>query len=132
MEPSHAAADLTALGTPMTVSYVFACLFVTNRDQAVDWYERFFGRSPDFLPHDGEAVWQVAGTASVYVLADADRAGRSAVTLVVDDLDARLAEIAGRGISPGPIEEIPGSGRKSATADPDGNLVAMVELLAST
>ena len=116
----------------MNVSYAFACLMVRNRDQAADWYERFFGRPPTFLPNDKEAVWQVAQTASVYVLTDEDRAGHSVVTLVVNDLDAALAEIGARGITPGPVEEVPGAGRKSTTPDPDGNEVALVELNASS
>jgi hypothetical protein len=94
---------------------------VENRDQAADWYERLLGRPPDFLPNDAEAVWQLAGTASVYLMADAERAGRGVVALVVDDLAASLAEIAGRGIVSGTIEEIPGAGRKSVIVDPDGN-----------
>ncbi|GAC1645343.1 MAG: hypothetical protein NVS4B2_34870 [Chloroflexota bacterium] len=118
-------------GMTMGINYVFACLLVVNRDRAAAWYERFFGRPPDFLPNDIEAVWRVAETASVYLLADADRAGRGVVTLVVDDLDASLAEIAGRGISMGAIEEIPGAGRKSSVTDPDGNGVSLIEVLAA-
>ena len=116
----------------MNVSYAFACLMVRNRDQAAEWYERFFGRPPTFLPNDQEAVWQVASTASVYVLADEQRAGHSVVTLIVDDLETALAEIAERGITPGPVAEVTGAGRKSTTLDPDGNEVALVELNATT
>ena len=116
----------------MNVSYAFACLLVRNRDQAAEWYERFFGRPPTFLPNDEEAVWQVAPTASVYVLTDETRAGHSVVTLIVDDLDTTLAEIAERGITPGPVEEVTGAGRKSTTQDPDGNEVALVQLNATT
>jgi predicted enzyme related to lactoylglutathione lyase len=116
---------------PMGITYVFAGLVVTNRNQAAAWYERLLGRPPDFLPNDAEAVWQVAGTASVYLLADADRAGRGVLTLVVDDLGASLAEIAGRGIVTGAIEEIPGAGRKAVMTDPDGNAVSIVEILAT-
>jgi hypothetical protein len=114
----------------MTITYVFAGL-VVNRDQAAAWYERLLGRPPDFLPNDAEAVWQLADTASVYLVADADRAGCGVVTLVVDDLDASLTEIDGRGIVPGTIQEIPGAGRKSVMTDPDGNAVAIVEILAT-
>jgi hypothetical protein len=102
----------------MGITYVFAGLVVVNRDQAAAWYERLLGRPPDFLPNDAEAVWQVADTASVYLVAD-------------DDLVASLAEIAGRGIVPGAIEEIPGAGRKSVIRDPDGNAVSLVEILAT-
>lgn len=116
---------------PTALTYVFAGLVVTNRDRAAAWYERLFGRPPSFLPNDAEAVWQVAGTASVYVLADPDRAGRGIIGLVVDDLDASLAEIAGRGIVAGAVEEIPGAGRKAVIADPDGNEVALIEIAAA-
>ena len=115
----------------MDITYVFAGLVVTNRDKAAAWYERLLGRSPDFLPNDAEAVWQLAGTASVYLLADADRAGRGVMALVVTDLGATLAEIAGRGIVSGAIEEIPGAGRKAVITDPDGNAVSILEILAS-
>jgi predicted enzyme related to lactoylglutathione lyase len=116
---------------PMGITYVFAGLVVENRNQAAAWYEQLLGRPPDFLPNDAEAVWQLAGTASVYLLADADRAGRGVMALVVADLGASLAEIAGRGIVAGAIEEIPGAGRKAVITDPDGNAVSLVEIRAT-
>src|SRR5215212_1988136 len=115
----------------MDITYVFAGLVVANRDHAAAWYERLLGRPPDFLPNDAEAVWQLTGTASVYLLADADRAGRGIMALVVDDLDASLAEIARRGIVTGAIEDIPGAGRKAVIADPDGNAVSILEIHAA-
>lgn len=36
-------------------------------------------------------MWQVAGTGSIYLVADVDRAGRSPLTLIVDDLERELA-----------------------------------------
>lgn len=113
----------------MDITYAFAGLVVRNRDRSAAWYERLFGRPPTFLPNDSEAVWQVAGTASVYILADAERAGHGIVTLVVDDLDACVAEIAARGIQAGTIEGIPGAGRKASMPDPDGNAVSLVEII---
>jgi len=114
----------------MDITYVFAGLVVANRNQAAAWYERLLGRPPDFLPNDTEAVWQVAGTASVYLLADANRAGRGVLALVVDDLDVSLAQIAGREIMNWAIEEVPGAGRKAVMTDPDGNAVSLLEILA--
>ncbi|HEX9033280.1 MAG TPA: VOC family protein [Streptosporangiaceae bacterium] len=112
----------------MDVTYVFACLIVRDRDAAAAWYSRLFGRPPTFLPNEAEAVWQLAGTASLYVLADPDRAGRGIATLVVDDLAALVAEVSGRGIVPGAMEEIPGAGRKVVITDPDGNTVSIVQI----
>ena len=113
----------------MRVSYVFAGLVVVNRDQAVAWYERLLGRPPDFLPNEIEAVWQAADSASVYLLADAERAGHGIMTLVVDSLDATLVEVDRRGIVPGAIEEIADAGRKSVITDPDGNEIGIVEII---
>lgn len=112
----------------MRIDYVFACLLVTDRDAAMAWYERLLGRAPTFVPNDGEAVWQLAATASLYVLADRARAGRGVVTLAVDDLKGCVAEIAARGIAMGPIEEIAGAGWKARVRDPDGNEIALVEI----
>ncbi|HLJ66290.1 MAG TPA: VOC family protein [Chloroflexota bacterium] len=112
----------------MEVTYVFACLTVADRDRAVAWYERLLGRPPTFLPNEDEAVWQLAATASLYLLVDAARAGHSIVTLVVDDLNATVRAIGERGIAPGPIDEITGAGRKSTIRDPDGNAVSIVEI----
>ncbi len=51
-------------------------------------------------------------SASVYLLADAERAGRGVVTLVVGDLDSTLAQVAGRGIVTSEVQVIPGASRE--------------------
>jgi predicted enzyme related to lactoylglutathione lyase len=115
----------------MRFSYVFAGLVVSNRDEAAAWYEQLLGRPPDMLPNDAEAAWQLADTASLYLLADPERAGNGILSLVVDDLDASLAEVAGRGLVDAVIEEIPGAGRKGIMKDPDGNDVSFLEIRAA-
>ena len=112
----------------MNVTYAFAGLVVTNRDRSAAWYERLFGRPPTFLPNDDEAVWQVANTASMYLVVGADGAGGGVMALVVDDVDATLAEIAERGILPERMYEIPGAGRKAVVIDPDGNAISLLEI----
>jgi catechol 2,3-dioxygenase-like lactoylglutathione lyase family enzyme len=112
----------------MSIEYVFAGLAVTHVDAAINWYERLIGRPPDMLPNEREAVWRVTETASVYVVADEDRAGGSTVTMFVDDLDAELAGVSGRDISVGEVETAPGLFRKVVISDPDGNTVQLAEL----
>jgi predicted enzyme related to lactoylglutathione lyase len=107
---------------------VFAGLAVTRLDAAIEWYERLLGKPPDMRPNEREATWQVAETASVYIVADEDRAGRSAVTMFVDDLDAELEGIAGRGIAVGEIETAPRMFRRVKISDPDGNAIQLAEL----
>jgi predicted enzyme related to lactoylglutathione lyase len=112
----------------MSIEYVFAGLAVSRLDAGVEWYARLLGRPPDMLPNEREAAWQVAQTASVYIAADEDRAGRSAVTMFVDDLDAELEGIARRGIPVGEIEVAPGLFRRVKVSDPDGNTIQLAEL----
>ncbi|HET9895813.1 MAG TPA: VOC family protein [Streptosporangiaceae bacterium] len=115
----------------MGTSYVFAGLVVRDRDKAAGWYARLIGRPADMLPNQAEATWQLAGSASLYLLADKNRAGRGVAAIVVDDLDAELARIARNGIDPGSMEEHPGTGRKCVITDPDGNEVSLIELSAT-
>lgn len=111
----------------MDIGYVFAGLVVANRDEAAAWYARLLGRPADILPNDAEATWQVAGGASLYLLADPERAGRGVFTLIVPGLDAELARLADSGITPTRIDEFE-AGRKCVLHDPDGNEIGIAQL----
>ena len=112
----------------MSIEYVFAGLAVSGVDAAIDWYERLLGKPPDMRPNDREATWRVTETASVYVVADEDRAGQSAVTMFVDDLDAEVDGITRRGLPLGAIETAPGLFRRIKISDPDGNEIQLAQL----
>ena len=109
------------------ITELFSGLAVSDRDASVAWYERLFGRPPDFFPNDDEAVWQLAGSGWAYVVRDPARVGKGLLTLLVDDLEAHVAELAGRDLAPGAIETIPGVVRTSEIADPDGNTIKFAE-----
>lgn len=115
----------------MEIEFAFACLPVHSRDAAIDWYGRVFGRAPTMLPNDEEAVWQVAETASVYVLANPERAGGGEVTLIVARLEDVRAELESRSVECGEFVIIPDAGRKLLLTDPDGNRVWFVDLTPS-
>jgi predicted enzyme related to lactoylglutathione lyase len=115
----------------LRVVYVFAAVVVSDRDRSVAWYERLFGRGPDLLPNDREAAWTLMDGASLYVVVDASRSGPGVVTLIVDDLDARLEAIEARGLTASTVETITGAGRKATIFDPDDNAIALVELEAA-
>jgi catechol 2,3-dioxygenase-like lactoylglutathione lyase family enzyme len=100
--------------------HLFAGLPVREFAAARAWYERLLGE-PSFLPHATEAVWTLADDRSVYIVQDADRAGQGLVTLFVDDLDARVAEIAARGLDPAERLTLSNGVRKTTYRDPDGN-----------
>ena len=109
----------------MAVTNVFAGIPVSDYERALDWYQRFAGRPPDLIPNDVEACWQLAAAAWIYFLVDPDRAGSAYNTLLVDDLDSWLSDLAERGIEPGETEEIPGKVRRTEVVDPDGNRIQL-------
>ena len=83
-------------------------------DAATEWYVRLLGHEPRFIPNDTEAAWERAEHRSIYIAVHPVDAGHSVVTVFVDDLDERVAGIAGRGIEPAKRETYDnGVGRSS-------------------
>lgn len=106
---------------------LFAGLAVARLDAALAWYERFFGRPPDVVPNDTESMWQATDAGWVYVVADAERAGKGLMTVMVDDLGEDLTALEARGITTGPVETAPGLYRKTVLEDPEGNVIQLFE-----
>ena len=106
--------------------HVFAGIPVRDYQAARSWYERLFGRPPDMVPADDEAVWHLRDGASVYVVADKRRAGNALLTLAVDGLDRLLRALADGRIG---AETIAGAGgpRRAVVADPDGNRITFFQ-----
>jgi predicted enzyme related to lactoylglutathione lyase len=104
----------------MTVN-LFAGVPVSDYAAALAWYERLLGSPPSFFPNDTEAVWELADHRSMYILRRPERAGHAMHTLIVDDLDAVVAEIAQRGLEPAKRETYSNGVRKTTYVDPDGN-----------
>lgn len=100
--------------------HLFAGLRVKNFHLARQWYDRLLGE-PTFLPHATEAVWTLAEDRSIYVVEHPEGAGHCVVTIFLDDLDARVAAIAGRGLEPDQIETYANGVRKVIYRDPEGN-----------
>jgi catechol 2,3-dioxygenase-like lactoylglutathione lyase family enzyme len=102
---------------------LFAGIRVSDFAAARAWYERLLGGEPSFTPHATEAVWELAEHRFLFIVEDADGAGRATHTVFLDDLDARIAEIGSRGIEPDDWETYPGKARKAIYRDADGNEV---------
>jgi catechol 2,3-dioxygenase-like lactoylglutathione lyase family enzyme len=102
---------------------LFAGLRVREFAAAREWYERLLGE-PAFFPHATEAVWTLAEGRSLYVVEEAGHAGHGVVTIFLGDLDARIAEIAARGLDPDERLTYANGVRKTVYRDPDGNEIA--------
>ena len=98
----------------------WAGLRVRDFDAARAWYE-WLPANSTFFPLATEAVWTLADDKSVYVVEHPEGAGHSAVTIFLDDLDAQVAAIDGRGLQPDERETYSNGVRKVIYRDPDGN-----------
>jgi hypothetical protein len=108
---------------------LFAGIAVADYDSALPWYTRLFGRAPDVIVTDTEAMWHLTAAGWVYVVQDQDRAGMGLVTLLVENLTDHVAQLDSRGIDTGPIQTAPGRYRKVAVSDADGNTISFGEAL---
>jgi predicted enzyme related to lactoylglutathione lyase len=115
----------------MAINVLFAGIPVSQLERALDWYERFFGRPPDMAPNEHERTWQLTDDGWIYVVEDPERAGNGLITLIVDDLDVRLARLSERGIATGEVERLNQGTRALMVADPDGNQIQLGEVVSS-
>ena len=112
LDPGH--------GLAMAVD-VFAGIPVSDFAGALAWYERLWGAEPSFRPNDSEAVWGLVEHGWIFIEHRPEHAGHAMHTVFVDDLGARVAEIAGRGIEPAERETYANGVQKVTYRDPDGN-----------
>ncbi len=108
----------------MDVRYAFAGIAAADYPRLRDWYERFIGRPPDLTPKEGDAAWRLTDSGWIYVVDDPTRAGRGLLTLLVDDLDARVAELNDRGLEAVKVE---GALRRAVLEDPEGNRITLAQ-----
>lgn len=100
---------------------LFAGIPVADLERASAWYERLLGSAPSFLPNDTEAVWELAEHRSVFIELRPEHAGHAMLTVIVDDLNVMVREIADRGIEPFEQETYSNGVQKATYRDPDGN-----------
>ena len=111
---------------------------VSDVDRAIAFYTDKLGFTKDFdvQPSEGVRVVQLTPEGSacsvgfgtgLEVYAGVPGSVRG-VHLIVEDLDAACAELAGRGVQVGEIQDFGGGVRGADFADPDGNGFELQEL----
>jgi hypothetical protein len=112
----------------MPVNRVLAGIAVADVGAALPWYEMLFGRPADELPMEGLAEWHVPSGGAVQLVASPERAGRSLLTLDIEDLRRELAALRDRGLDAGPLDDTTSDKVLFATtSDPEGNEITLVE-----
>jgi catechol 2,3-dioxygenase-like lactoylglutathione lyase family enzyme len=100
---------------------LFAGIHVRDYEAARSWYERLLGREPTFIAHATEAVWELAEHRYLFIEQDRETPGGADIIVLVDDLDALVAEIASRGIEPDERVSYSNGAHKAIYRDADGN-----------
>jgi predicted enzyme related to lactoylglutathione lyase len=110
----------------MTIKNALAGVAVMDLDSAIAWYSKLIGRAPDQQPMPTDAEYEFQNGGWMQIFADKERAGKSSVTLTVDDLDATLAELEDAGIAyaePTRTDYVD----TAIVTDPDGNQVVLAQ-----
>lgn len=113
----------------MEIQSVMAVQMVDDHDAAVAWYAALLGRDPDRRPMPPSAEWDLSAGGGLQVYLDAEHAGGHHVILAVDDVDARLGELADRGITGEPFTVPSGQFRLCLLEDSLGNTVVLSQVL---
>jgi catechol 2,3-dioxygenase-like lactoylglutathione lyase family enzyme len=108
------------------ITDLFAGVPVSDLDTSVDWYTRFFGRSPDMRVGD-EVLWEIDEHAWLFIEPNSVQAGAGRITLAVAGLDALLERLTAQRIEHEPIETYSNGVRHVKIPDPDGNAIAFAE-----
>ena len=112
---------------------------VTDVDRAKAFYVDKLGFAPDVdvQPADGMRIVQLTPPGSgcsillstgLQLINQMKPGTVHGLHLVVDDIDSARAEIAGRGVEIGEIEDVGGGVRYAWFTDPDGNSLALQEM----
>lgn len=108
------------------IAALIAGVPVSDLDAAVDWYTRFFGRSPNLRVGD-EVLWDTDEHATLFIEPNPAHAGTGRITFAVTDLDALLEGLAAREVEY-ELETHSDGDRHVKVPDPDGNAIALAEL----
>jgi catechol 2,3-dioxygenase-like lactoylglutathione lyase family enzyme len=108
------------------ITHLYAGVPVADLDASIDWYARFFERSPDFRAGD-EVLWEVAEHATLFIEPNLEAAGTGRITFSVTGLDELLERLTDHDIGHEPVETYANGVRHAKVPDPDGNAIAFAE-----
>lgn len=71
----------------MNIKNVFAGVMTADIEKAANWYEHLFNRKSDYHPMPNVYEWDFEKGGVLQLVLDKKLAGRSSITLLVDDMD---------------------------------------------
>lgn len=109
----------------MSIQAIFANISCTSLETSIPWYEVIFGRGPDARPMPGLVEWHFEGAGLQLFEAD-DNAGRSTLTLVVEDVQSERERLDKAGFQPGAAQQADYT-TIVQLRDPDANLLVLAQ-----
>lgn len=109
------------------IQNVLAGLAVRDMDASVAWMTHVIGRAPDATPMEGLTDWYLGDAGTVQLVADAERAGGSMMTIVVTSIEDTASRLGSEGIVLDYDDTTSDKVRFGTLTDPDGNSVTVVE-----
>lgn len=110
----------------MAVKNALAGVAVSDLDRAVSWYRKILGRQPDKRPMENEVEYRFESGGWAQLFVDPDRAGKSSITLVVDDIDQQVSLLRDAGLDAGEPDRSDYADTL-IVHDPDGNQVVFAQ-----
>jgi catechol 2,3-dioxygenase-like lactoylglutathione lyase family enzyme len=109
---------------PAGVHHVSIC--VTDADAGLAFYRDVLGCTPVPRPDLGPGHWLDAGGQQVHLMQADEPPPKSAhFAFRVEDLEAVVEELRGKGVDVHPIPHIAGAGRQAFLHDPFGNFLEL-------
>jgi predicted enzyme related to lactoylglutathione lyase len=71
----------------MNIKNVYAGIMTSDIEKSLTWYERLFDRKSDYNPMKILHEWDFQNGGVLQIVEDKTRAGRSSITLLVDDIE---------------------------------------------
>jgi hypothetical protein len=119
-------AGLVTVDVPPPEDDRAGCHATGKERRELDWYTRFFERSPDRRVGD-EIMWEIDERAWLFIEPNAAQAGAGRITLAVAGLDGLLERLDAGRIEHEPIGTYSNGVRHVKVPDPDGNAIALAE-----
>jgi len=97
--------------------------------EAIAFYEGLGMRVVEDRPDFGiEGAWMQCAGEQVHIVVQPGRPAPDAAThfaIIVDDLDACVAELTAAGVTVRPVQHVVGAGRQAFLKDPTGNVIEL-------
>lgn len=108
----------------MNLQKIYPSLLTADLAAAEGWYTKLLGRGPDYRPMNTLLHWELFDQGGLMLSSSDEIAGRGAIFLYVDNIEAERHRLQGLGIVLG--KDIEGDYSTLAQVrDPDGNLITL-------